>query len=636
MPVNCVGHSSSSSSSPPASPGEVELPSRYQDMEQIGQGASCVVLRAQDSFLDRSVAIKVMKAELTDYNSVRRFQQEARMMSSFKSKHLPVVLDFGLSPTGRPFMVMELVIGLSLKQTIVERSCKLKVEQVLEITIQILSALQHAHDRGVVHRDLKSQNVMVTWTEDRQVLIKVVDFGLAGTIDQPGTITECGTALGTPYYMSPEQAQGCSADARSDLYSLGCVMFEMLTGHTPFEKGSAAATLSAHIYEKAPALRAMINIDNETLGALEVIVAKLLEKKPAKRYQTVRELKDELEGLIEKFEMQNEELCQTIDRKTSAAFTSWTNIKIVQVADVAIDESAWSEGANVSASSQNRSSQSVDWFGHSSSQLSESFASLAASKRSQNYTMVAIVVALTIILAAALISLEPALMPVSANVSPRVDSFNSVTKIEREAKAQLSENASDLTKRTFNATVGGKFHVTNADLWALPSMADNDMAMIKEFPDVKHLNLITSQSVTGVGFHQIKTLPIESIDLRSLTISQTGFDAISEMPRLKTLHVDFMPFLTVSKIRSLQAAPALETLTCRGNHLSSKLQAEIAKLPHLTKLFLGNASGLNDASMDEFATMKNLKFLSLGPKSGISRAAIERFSKLRPYVKVGL
>lgn len=617
MPLTCVGYSSNPFA------GETDLPSRYSSIEHIGQGATCSVVKAHDKFLDRQVAIKILRSELSDFSSVRRFQQEAKMMSSFNLKHLPVVLDFGLSSSGRPFMVMELVDGSSLKQLIAANG-QLDIELALEVNMQILSALHHAHERGIVHRDLKSQNVMVSWTQDGKPLIKVVDFGLAGELDRPMFITECGAALGTPFYMSPEQARGGCSDARSDLYSLGCVMFEMLTGHTPFEKSNATETLSAHIHETAPALRLIPGSVSKTeLVELQRVVAKLLEKEPSKRYQCVKELQSELSALIETIHadsaaQQAARLIDNASESTLAGFTSWTNVRAVRTNSTITDHRFETSSA--------RKERTADRTVH--------FAETPESERSVPITLVLLVMASVVFIAAGLFLIEPTAYVAARAPIVAVESLNPVVKIEREAQAQLSEKATEQTKKTFKATIGGKFHISDKDLWALPSLADCDLVLIKDFPTVRNLNLITSQAVTGEGFHQIKTLPIESLDLRGLTISQSGFDAISEMQSLKTLQIDYMPFLTLSKVSKLKSAPALQTLTCRGTHLSVRCQSEIAKFPHLTQLFLNNTSGLNDSSLETFAKITTLKCLSISRSSKLSDESIAAFRKLRPDVKL--
>lgn len=300
MPLNCVGYSS------PALSGEIKLPSRYSNINHIGQGSTCVVLKAHDTFLDRIVAIKFMRPELNDFNSVRRFQQEAKVMSAFRMNHLPVVLDFGLSPCGRPYMVMELVQGTSLKNVLAEQG-RLDAELAIEITIQILTALEHAHERGIVHRDLKSHNVMVSWDDEDKPFVKVVDFGLAIGINLPCHITAAGAALGTPSYMSPEQAQGRVTDARSDIYSLGCVLYEMLSGETPFVTNSVTETLNAHINETAPRLGFIPGVDDRVQVELRSIVAACLAKRPENRFSSAKQLRVTLTELAHHLRKYREE-----------------------------------------------------------------------------------------------------------------------------------------------------------------------------------------------------------------------------------------------------------------------------------------------------------------------------------------
>jgi len=290
--LNCAGKMA------PAFAGGITLPSRYSDFDRIGQGAKSVVLRAHDSFLDRFVAIKFIKAEHNDLASVRTFQHEAKVLSAFRMQNLPVVLDFGLSQCGRQYMVMELLQGESLKE-VLEKRGPLNFELAIDISVQILSALEHAHALGVVHQDLNAQNVMITWGDDGSPLAKVVDFGLAGGVRRPESLLggRSKTMQGTPLYMSPEQAQGRVADARSDIYSFGCLLFEMLTGATPFAKNSIAETLGAHIRESAPGLRSRMPVDSDMVAELDFIIGKCLRKSPSKRYSSALQLRDAMKEL---------------------------------------------------------------------------------------------------------------------------------------------------------------------------------------------------------------------------------------------------------------------------------------------------------------------------------------------------
>lgn len=623
MPLDCVGMPTS------AGAGAVDLPSRYLDIDHIGQGATCFVLKAHDTFLDRKVAIKCMRPELTDYASVRRFQQEAKMMSGFSLMHLPVVLDFGLSPGGRPYMVMELVEGASIKELIEEQG-PFSVGLAIEVTIQVLAALDHAHDRGIVHRDLKAQNIMLCTGEDGKPLVKVVDFGLAGGINKTGHITEVGAALGTPFYMSPEQAQGKTTDARSDIYSLGCVLFEMLTGCTPFERPSMAETLDAHIRLIAPSLGSRAHVENDLLCELEVVVAKMLEKDPDRRFRTAEELQVVLEDLA--WQMQNDEAerLKRLMNKVAVAgrlcSTSSTNLKAIgpQQSHQNIAEFPSWQGRAQAAEAPARRTPVRAQSGSSSPQP----------KRLNGAAMI-----LSALAIAAFV-----LCVLEAGFALMLQSQSAVDRLGVLAPEQLSRRDSPLplstgqvcgffTKR-YDGTRDSKFHVCEDYLWALPDLTDADLVSIKRFPNVRNVNLVTAQSVKGEGLHAIQDLPIENLDLRCLTISPIGFDSIIRMPELRILRLDNMPFLTASKLQKLRQAPKLEVLSVGGTHLSRQCQLAIAALPHLKEVVLDGASGLDDSTMELLAGVNTLKWVSVKHEQTISSSAILNFKRARPDVSL--
>jgi serine/threonine-protein kinase len=312
--LNCAGKIT------PAFAGGIALPSRYSNFNRIGLGAKSVVLKAHDSFLDRSVAIKFIRPEHNDLNSLLSFQQEAKLLSAFRTLNLPVVLDFGLSQCGRPYMVMELLQGNTLKELLEERG-PLGFDLAINISVQILAALEHAHERGVVHRDLKPQNVMITWGDDGKPLAKVVNFGLADGIKNHDLLRgERGKVVrGTPLYMSPEQAQGRQTDSRSDIYSFGCLLFEMLTGATPFAKNSIAETLDAHVRESAPSIRSYMPVGSDMVAELDFIIGKCLRKSPSKRYSSALQLRDALKDLSAQMKVDEAERLRTLIHAVQSA-----------------------------------------------------------------------------------------------------------------------------------------------------------------------------------------------------------------------------------------------------------------------------------------------------------------------------
>ena len=274
------------------------LGDRYQVGELLGRGGMAEVHEGRDLRLGRRVAIKILKPELArDPSFLARFRREAQSAASLNHPNVVAVYDTGEDllegPSAEtvPFIVMELVEGITLKE-LLSSGNKLVPERALEITSGILAALDYSHRHGIVHRDIKPGNVMLTTTG----AVKVMDFGIArATADAGLTGTSTSTVLGTAAYLSPEQAQGKPVDSRSDLYSAGVVLFELLTRRPPFVADAPVAVAFAHVNEPPPVPSAL----DPTLPAqLDPILARALAKDPAQRYQTAVEFRADVERAI--------------------------------------------------------------------------------------------------------------------------------------------------------------------------------------------------------------------------------------------------------------------------------------------------------------------------------------------------
>ena len=271
----------------------------YEILEKLGEGGMGVVYKAHDSRLKRFVALKALPPHrISDPERKQRFMQEARSASALNHPNIITVHDIG-SAGGIDFIAMEYVEGKTLDELIGRNG--LKLNETLKYAVQMADGLSAAHAAGIIHRDLKPGNVMVT-AEGR---VKVLDFGLAKlterlptsgehSTEQPST--ETGLILGTVSYMSPEQAEGKKLDARSDIFSFGSVLYEMLTGRAPFRRDTSALTLAALLHLEPPPLPAEIPHD------VEKVVTRCLRKDPARRFQTIADIKVELEELKEELD----------------------------------------------------------------------------------------------------------------------------------------------------------------------------------------------------------------------------------------------------------------------------------------------------------------------------------------------
>jgi tetratricopeptide (TPR) repeat protein len=275
------------------SPGEV-VGDRYRVLEQLGAGAMGTVYRVLHTEIEVEMALKLLHPELSLVPSIEeRFNREARSAAMLDDPRIVRVTDFGRSDAGALYMVMELLDGRPMSE-LVEGST-LSAAELIQLVDQVLSALEHAHDQGVVHRDLKPDNIMLLERRGER-LVKILDFGLAKLSEVPADaqkLTQAGTVFGTPRYMSPEQATADKIDARSDLYSVGVILYEMLTGRALFEGDTVVEIMTKQV-TATPAAMELKDTEPFDPAALETTVLKALAKRPEDRFQDAREFRESL------------------------------------------------------------------------------------------------------------------------------------------------------------------------------------------------------------------------------------------------------------------------------------------------------------------------------------------------------
>jgi serine/threonine protein kinase len=252
---------------------------KYRLLAKIASGGAAAIYRAQDEELDRPVAIKLLASDhLDDAESKARLIREARLIAASHHPNVAAIYDVGVFGR-RPYLAMELVAGRSLREMLQERP--LAVLHAVHIGAQIAHALEAVHRAGVLHRDLKPDNIIV----GEKLHVKVLDFGLGrwmrGARRRDSRATPLGIVVGSPLYMAPEQVRGRALDARADLFALGVIMFEMVTGRTPYARGRFVDVMHAIVTEPAPELR---SVCAEAPALLEAIVKRLLEKNAAARF----------------------------------------------------------------------------------------------------------------------------------------------------------------------------------------------------------------------------------------------------------------------------------------------------------------------------------------------------------------
>ncbi len=275
------------------------LGGRYEIIGLLGKGGMGAVYKARQPAVQRMIALKTLLKEFTENETViKRFHQEALAASRLTHPNTISVYDFGQTDDGILFMAMEYLRGQSLAQ-LLARNAGIDPKRVIHIMRQVCKSLSEAHGAGIIHRDLKPDNIFLTDIQGERDFVKVLDFGVAKLKEyegKEGTLTQAGMIFGTPKYMSPEQARSGELDARSDVYALGVILYEMLMGRPPFVGDNPLSILIAHVNEHPPALQT-IRADHGVPAPLEAVVFKALAKDRALRHATVDELLEELDAV---------------------------------------------------------------------------------------------------------------------------------------------------------------------------------------------------------------------------------------------------------------------------------------------------------------------------------------------------
>jgi serine/threonine-protein kinase len=280
------------------------LAGRYQILRKIGEGGMGIVYEAVHVVIEKRVALKVLREDFSHRpDVVERFRQEAKSASRIGHEHIIDISDFGVTPSGAHFFVMELLHGCDLAEEL-ERRGALPARRAIEIVLQCTRALGAAHAKGIVHRDMKPENVFLMQRDTGEDFVKIVDFGIAKMSDietgGPGKrLTKTGMIFGTPEYMSPEQAGGKELDHRVDVYALGVILYELVTGRVPFVGDTFMGILTQHMFEQVPPLR-VTNPGCSAPPELEATIRKAMAKSADERQRSMDELGAELSSLLQR------------------------------------------------------------------------------------------------------------------------------------------------------------------------------------------------------------------------------------------------------------------------------------------------------------------------------------------------
>lgn len=536
----------------------------YEFVDVIGEGGMSIVYKARDKMLGRTVAIKLMHTHVAaNSKQIMRFQQEAKAASLLSHSNVISVHEFGTLDDGQPFLIMDYADGKSLSEIIGTRG-RLPLPRALGIFVQVADALSHAHRKNVIHRDLKPSNIMLCRGDRGEDVAKVVDFGIAKIV-QPETdkraLTQTGEVFGSPPYMSPEQCAGWPLNNRSDIYSMGCLMFEALTGAPPFAGESLVVTVYKHMNEPPPR---MVIPGEKYPEVLEKIVLKCLDKDPEQRYHSMEQLRDDLKLVLDELEGREGTgtfWCTEEERSGSLPAWQWLRSHPIMAAAIGLVAAA-SIFASVSLNMGSTTNKDVVRVAARDSMLPISMPNWTGDDGTMQDK----------------INNHPEDTTISLDDKPLTDAgFVNARRLRHLKKLSIAD--SEITDKTLK------------ELGMLPLLHDLN---IKKTP------------VTDDGMQHLTSLPLTHLNLSDTRVTGKGLEALARIKTLEFLDLGNLN-LTDQDLAPLASLPKLSELRLNGNHISGNTLERFRTVQVLD--LKGNS--VNDGTVDHLLGMNALKQVDL-------------------------
>lgn len=573
------------------------LAGRYEFLTVIGAGGAGVIYKAKQKPLGRPVAVKMIHSHLVNVTALKRFLQEAKTISTMHHPNIISVHDFGVSEENQPYMVMDFVEGTSLSDMIKE-SGALEPEFAVNLAMQICDGLAHAHSHNVLHRDLKPNNVMLVPLTAGEYHLRVLDFGLAKLFaedEQADHLTKTGETVGTPAYMAPEQVMGKKLSPRSDVYSLGCLLYHCLTGFVPFGGATKMETMLKQLNDPPPPFS---EYDVDVSERLEVLVMQLLSKDPAGRPESMEQVKKQLKALLtETSSSQMSTLSRKEKKKTNA--NALDTKKIVYIAVPLLVVSVLGAGVFFYLQSQNKSAPVK----------TEQTSPIARTQVQTQPTA------------------QTQVPASSSQTSPKPSQTNksvNTAEIEPEFKDSWNKSFVKTAKEDLNAST--------------LSSEGNDIQSEALFilPKMKNLNTLTltnSKSISDKGITFLKGLPIAQLFLGGTGISDKCLDELSQLKTLNTLDLSSTA-ITDQKLSSLANCPQLRELDLSKTNLAASNLSGLSGLKELRELNLSSTK-INDKAMPSISGLQYMKKLNLS-NTGVGNAGMNEVGKLEHLTSLDL
>lgn len=557
------------------SPGSI-LADRYKIVEIIGRGGVGIIVRAVDLILNLDVAVKILAVDHSGL-SAARLQREATAAGNLSHPGIARIMDFGQTNEGSPYMVMELLSGINLAQLIQEKS-KVSFHTAMPIFYQICDALDHAHKNGIIHRDLKPSNVMLLEQPSGGYLVKLLDFGVAKTQMQGQTLTPTGVIIGSPFYISPEQALGAELDSRSDIYSLGCLMYELLSGKPPFVGNTAFETVSMHRKSPQPVLPDLEGEDKIPNSLID-LVEHCLKKEKEERPQEMKIVMNCLKPLL------LEEIDQTefLARKSKKSNKLNPN-RIMALAGMLITlVGTWIYIKSPQPKSNSpkiiiRKGHSTPW---------ESYEVMRDKYKDYKFKE-------------------------DNAENLKIISIISDTTTDEDFKSLSKKHFDYLRTRPCDVTGTGFAYLKNSGVKILrikdSKITDEGMKAISQVKTITSIYLQSSK-ITDKGIAYLKYLPaLNYLYLFTPTFSEKSADEIAQIKTLVNFEI-FSPQFNDNHLDQIAKLPNLQHLGLRGTDNGSEVGVKLSHIRNLHSLILNDLKQISPESLEALASKQlvNLK-----------------------------
>ncbi len=571
------------------------LQGRYEFITVIGAGGAGVIYKAKQKPLGRPVAVKMIHSHLVNVTALKRFLQEAKTISTMHHPNIISVHDFGVSEDNQPYMVMDYVEGTTLSDYI-KKEGALEPEFAVNLAMQICDGLSHAHSHSVLHRDLKPNNVMLVPLAAGEYHLRVLDFGLAKLFaedEQADHLTKTGETVGTPAYMSPEQVMGKKLSPRSDIYSLGCLLYHCLTGFVPFGGATKMETMLKQLNDQPPPFS---EYDVDVSERLEELVMQILSKDPAARPESMSQVKERLKALMSYHSSGNVSVLSRKEKKKEPPKIEPKKIAMIAVPLLMVSGA----GLFTYFYSQQKPAQTV-------ATSTTPKASEPAKPESKPETKIA----------ATTLEQDP-----SAKATVQ-------TPAATQAASQAPVDQVPAYKKNYDDNVFiGKFE-GKENIRELSSdktdIQNQSLYFVSKLKDLQKLDLTGSKSINDSGLAYLKGTPLITLSLDGTGITDNSLNSIGTLKQLRNLNLSNTR-VSANNLGQLTSCRNLQTLDLHQTKLGNSSIEGLKSLNNLEVLVLGE-TGVGDSALGALSNMKMLNALFLND-SLITNAGLSKLSSL--------